>query len=59
MNRSARRRHALLWVILGPAILAALFFSIKARPPAAVSDGPVPVGDSASTPYPSGIGGRP
>ena len=41
MNRQARRRHALLWVALGPALGVALLWALSHRPPAAVSDGPV------------------
>lgn len=53
MTRFARRRNALLWLVLGPAILIALVVSIRARPPVAISDGPVPVvedTDSAKPP---------
>ena len=51
MNRLARRRHALLWLLLGPAILAGLVLSIKSRPPTAVSEGPIPIdGPSESVP---------
>ncbi|MEO1237018.1 MAG: hypothetical protein AAFX76_09545 [Planctomycetota bacterium] len=54
MIRAARRRHAVIWLVLGPALLAALVYVLASRPAAAVSDGPVPLNDAGPTPAEGG-----
>jgi len=34
MNRRQRRAHALIWLVLGPALLVGLAFVLANRPPA-------------------------
>lgn len=43
MIHSARRRHALIWLALAPAILLGLAVALANRPPEAISDGPKPL----------------
>ena len=43
MIRSARRRHALIWLVVGPLILVGFALAVAWRPAPAISSGPVPV----------------
>ena len=43
MIRSARRRHALIWLVVGPLILVGFVLAVAWRPAPAISSGPVPV----------------
>lgn len=38
MKRSLRRYHAVIWLILGPVILAGLILSLSVRPPDSIED---------------------